>query len=233
MRQEKVVLTRARIKKQGKNFEVVVDPQAAAEFREGKLLDVKDVLKDIHVYTDVNKGLRCKDEELRSAFGTDDALEVAKEIIIKGDVPLTAEQRSAKREQKKREIISLIRKYGVDPRTNAPHPETRIENALTEAKVKIDDYKPADQQVKEILPKLQPIIPIKFATKRIEVNIPAQYAQQSYATVKRFGAITKEQWLQDGAWSVQVQVPAGLEADFYDELNKITRGTVETKVIGE
>ena len=136
MNQERVVLTRARIKKQGKNFEVVVDPQLAAEFKEGKLLDIKEALKDIHVYSDANKGLKCKAEELKTAFGTDDALEIAKEIITKGNLPETADQRSAKREQKKKEIMQLIKRYGVDPRTNAPHPETRIENALAEAKAR-------------------------------------------------------------------------------------------------
>ena len=233
MNQERVVLTRARIKKQGKNFEVVVDPQLAAEFKEGKLLDIKEALKDIHIYSDANKGLKCKAEELKTAFGTDDALEIAKEIITKGNLPETADQRSAKREQKKKEIMQLIKRYGVDPRTNAPHPETRIENALAEAKIKIDEYKTADQQVKEILAKLQPILPIRFVTKNMQVHIPAEYAQQSYATVKRFGTISKEQWLNDGSWSAQVEIPGGLEADLYDALNKVTKGNVEIKLIGE
>ena len=233
MKYEKVSLSKARIKREGKNFEIVVDPKAALDFKEGNLLDVKDVLKDVHIFVDVNKGLRCKDEELRSAFGTTDSLEVAKEIIIRGEIQLTGEQRSEKRDKVAREVVQLIKKYGVDPRTKAPHPETRIENALEEAKVRIDENKPADAQLHDIIKKLQPILPIKFETKTIQVHIPAEYAHKTYATIKRLGTIKKEQWLNDGSWSAQIEIPGGLETDFYDEINKQTQGNNEMKVTGE
>ena len=228
---EQISLNKARIKKAGKTFEIVIDPKAAYEFKEGKILDVKEVLKDVHIYSDVNKGLKCGAEELKRAFSTDDPLEIAKEILVKGETQMTAEQRSAKREQKRKEVIQLIKKYGVDPRTKAPHPETRIEAAIEEAKIKIDENRSADEQVTEIIKQLLPLLPIKFETKTIEMHIPAEFAQKSYATVKKFGVLKKDQWLNDGSWSAQVEIPGGLETDFYDQMNKVTHGNIHVKVI--
>ena len=49
---EQISLSRARIRKAGQNFEVVVDPRAALDYKEGRILDIKEVLKDIHIYSD-------------------------------------------------------------------------------------------------------------------------------------------------------------------------------------
>ena len=104
-------------------------------------------------------------------------------------------------------------------------------NAFEEAKVKIDEYKPAEEQVNDVLKKLRVVLPIKFEIKEISVRIPAEYAVKSYGTVKGFGRMIKEEWLNDGSWSVVVEIPGGLETDFYEKLNKITHGNNEAKVI--
>ena len=59
----------------------------------------------------------------------------------------------------------MIHANGIDPKTNLPHPLQRIENALEEANVKIDEHKSEEKQVEEIVRKLQPILPIKFANR--------------------------------------------------------------------
>ena len=41
----------------------------------------------------------------------------------------------------------------------------------------------------------------------------------------------KDEWQNDGSWICQVEIPGGLEEDFYDKLNSLTHGSVETKVI--
>ena len=134
-------------------------------------------------------------------------------------------------EQKKKQLINLIHRNGVDPRTNAPHPLTRIENALQEAKIKVDEFQSVDAQLKDALKKLQPIIPIKFVVKEIEVIIPSAYAAKSYSTIKMLGKIMKESWNNDGSWLGIVEIPGGMEQDFYDKLNSITHGELQAKVI--
>ena len=41
----------------------------------------------------------------------------------------------------------------------------------------------------------------------------------------------KESWLSDGSLSVDVEVPAGLQAGLFDDLNDIAHGRVESKEI--
>ena len=168
---------------------------------------------------------------MKQLFGTSEPLDVAKIILEKGELPLTADYKNRLREEKRKQIIEFIRKNAVDPKTNIPHPAQRIENAIEEAKVKIDEFKGVQQQVDDILKKLRPIIPISFATKEIAVKIPADYAAKSYSTVNSFGKIIKEEWQTDGSWVIVVEMPGGIENDFYDALNKICHGNIESKVL--
>lgn len=221
----------ARLKKGGETFEVVVDPDKAMAVRHNPDLDVSDALKYPQIYNDAKKGLLAKDDRLTAVFNTTDPLVIAKTIITKGDIQVTAEYRQRQIDQKKQRIINIITQQGVDPRTGSPHPQTRIENALDQAKVRIDEYKPAEQQVADILKALRPILPIKLVVKDIKLTIPAQHAPRAHPIVKQYGKILKEHWQNDGSWNAVVQIPGGLESDFYDKLNGITHGTVNAEVV--
>ncbi len=219
----------ARLKKAGTTFEVAINPAEALAFRQGTQLDLKTALKDIHVFLDAPKGLRPTEAELRKAFGTVDNFEVAKQILVKGELQLTTEIRAQFREAKKRQLIELIRMYGVDPRTKAPHPVSRIEAALED--VKIDDTQSAEEQVQDIIKELLPVLPIKMEKKLIDVKIPPEFAGKAIGPVKHLGIIKKEEWLNDGSWHAQVEIPGGLEAEVYDRLNSMTHGNAEIQVI--
>ncbi|MEO0249350.1 MAG: SBDS family ribosome assembly factor, partial [candidate division WOR-3 bacterium] len=49
-----------------------------------------------------------------------------------------------------------------------------------------------------------------------------------YGTLKSYG-IKKEQWLGDGSLIVLIEIPAGMQGEVFDKLNKLTSGHVETK----
>lgn len=229
---EKVHLNVARLKRDKDIFEVVVDPDLALDFRQGKSISIHDVLKDELVFIEARKGLRASEHRMKEVFGTDDPLEVAKVIITKGEVQETAEHRAKVQEEKRKKIVSTIHRFGVDPRTHLPHPLTRIDTALDEAKVKIDPRRSAEEQVDEILKQLRPILPLKLETKQIEIRIPAQYGAKCYSTVKGWSKILRNDWLSDGSWLGVVELPAGMEQDFYDKLNSMTHGSLQSKVIG-
>ena len=113
------------------------------------------------------------------------------------------------REEKRRQIINIIHVNAIDPKTGLPHPAQRIENAIEEAKVHIDENKSAEDQVEGILDKLRPIIPIKFEKKKMQVILPPKYASQSYHVIKSYGE-HKEEWLGDGSLRVVIELPAGI-----------------------
>ena len=221
----------ARFKGKGNTFEVLVDCNNAIAFKNGNALDMKEVLAAEKVFADSKKGMEASPIAMKQVFGTDNPIEVAKEIIKKGEIQLTAEYRNKLREHKRKQIINIIHKNGVDPRTHAPHPPTRIEAAFDEAKIHVDEYKPAEQQVNDILKKLRVILPIKFETKEIEIRIPGSHTGKAYGVLKSFGKMLKEEWQQDGSFLAVIEIPGGLEEEFHDKLNSITHGDNETKVL--
>lgn len=221
----------ARLKVAGKNFEVVVDCNNALKLKEGKAIDMTDVLAFEDIFTDNKKGTRAAESELKKSFGTNNIIEIAKQIIIKGEVQLTAEHRKRIRDEKTKRIIDIIKRNGIDPRTNLPHPATRIVNAIEEAKVKVDENKSAEAQIEHIVKQLMPILPIRFAVQEISARIPAQYAAKVHPIAKQYGTIVKEQWEGDGSLYIIVELAAGLQEEYMNKLNALSRGNVDVKII--
>ncbi|TAL55147.1 MAG: ribosome assembly factor SBDS, partial [Nanoarchaeota archaeon] len=170
--------------------------------------------------------------EMQAALGTKDPLKAASEIIKNGEIQLTSEYREKLREEKKNKIVYLVHRNAIDPRTSLPHPEQRIRLAMDEAKVKIDEFETAEDQVQEIVKEIRKVLPLKFEIITIEVIVPAQYAPKSFHALKSFGTLQKETWQNDGSLRAQVEMPAGLQQEFYDAINKATQGSVQSKVVG-
>ncbi len=215
----------------GEVFEILVDPELALEFRSGKSVSLRDVLAVDRIFSDARKGTEASGQKLKQFFNTSNADEVATQILKKGDVPVTAKQKEKQREQKRNQIIALIHRNAVDPKTKLPHPPQRIEAAMEQAKVKIDENKDAQSQIQDIVRRLQPIIPIKFEIDQIEVKMPGKFGAKHLPVIKQFGTVLREKWLDDGSWQCVVELPAGLKNDFFDRLNSLTHGDVETKII--
>ncbi len=225
---EKTKLTVARLKKDGENFEVSVDSEAAIRFKKG-LGDFSEVLKNENIWANAKKGQLASEKKLRAVFKTDDKIEIAKTIVKEGEIQLTAEYRAKQLEEKKKRIIETIHRNAIDPRTNAAIPITRLENAFKEAKVRIDE-RPIDQQMQDIINKLRPVLPIRFEIKKIQAVIPAQYAVKSYHILKTY-KILEEEWQNDGSLKVSIELPSAMQNDFFDKINSATHGSVETKEI--
>ena len=230
---ERVSFNIAKLKKEGHNFEIVVNPDLAIDFRNNKPVNIEDVLIDQKIFSDAKKGMLASENDMKKIFKTDDTNGVAETILKKGDVHLTAEYKAKLLEEKRKRIIGIIHANGVDPRTHAPHPITRIENAFEEAKVRVSEFKKAEDQIQDILKALRPILPINFEVKKVEILLPAKYAGKLHSLAKGFARIVKQDWQGDGSMNAVVEVPGGLEQDFYERINNFTHGSVETKVLTE
>ena len=228
---ERFSINLARLKKSGQNFEVVINSDNAVAFKQGKDIAVEDIITNEKVFADAKKGLLASEKLMQQLFNTTDVKEIAKIIINEGEIQLTAEYKQKLRDEKKKRIINFIHVNGVDPKTGLPHPVTRIENAFEEAKIHINEFKSEEKQIDEILKKLRIILPIKFEVDEIELKIPAAYAAKMYSIVKGFSKIIKEDWLNDGSWKCVVEISAGLKQDFFDKLNSMTHGEIETKIL--
>jgi ribosome maturation protein SDO1 len=222
----------ARITRAGMTFEILVDPDKALEFRRGKATDIDAILAVKEIFKDSRKGERHSADELHKAFKTTNLWDVATIILKEGDLQLTTEQRHRFVEEKRKEIAAIIARQGMDPKTKLPHPVTRILNAMAEAKAAIDPFKPAKEQVKVVLEKIQEIIPISLERIEVAIRVPIEYAGKANAIVREITEVKKEEWTST-AWIALVEIPAGIQADIYDKLNKLTAGRVDVKIVKE
>jgi len=221
----------ARLEYYGEHFEILVDPDMAADFKRGEAIEVQEILAVEEVFKDANKGDKASEEAMMKAFNTTDILDAAAIIIRKGHVQLTAQQRKEMTEEKRKKIVATITREAINPQTKLPHPARRIEIAMEEAKIHIDPFKSVDEQVNTVLKAIRIKIPIRFERVQVAIKIPGDFSGKVYNVIPEFGKTRKEEWQQDGSWVAIVEIPGGVQDNFYRKLNELTHGQVETKLL--
>src|ERR671915_573090 len=219
--------TVARLILDGDKFELLVKPDPALEYKMGKRTDISSVLVSDEIYSDANKGSRASSEKMMKHFKSTDSADVAKQILARGELNLTTDQRRKMVEEKKRQIVQFINRSFVDPKTHLPHPIVRIEAAVEEVRVPIDPFKKAEDQAKTVVDALRKILPLKSETVKLTVTIPPQFAAQSYSVFKTIGNFKGEQWLENGSLRVILEINAGMKAAFLDRIGSITKGSAQ------
>ena len=220
--------TIARIKKAGKNFEILVDLEDALKFKKGETDFIE--FEGDKVFKDSKKGEVPSSSDLQEAFGTTDLNEVAQKIVKQGEIQTTQEHRNAEQEKKFKQVVDFLATNSINPQTNNPHTSERIKNALEQANVNIKNI-PVENQIKDIISEISKIIPIKLETKKVKITIPAIYTGKVYGLVNQYKE--SEKWLDNGDLEIFVKVPSGIIIDFYDKLNSATHGSALTEEIKE
>jgi len=223
----------ARLESHGARFEVLIDPDAALAMKRGEFEgDLEEVIAAEDVFEDASRGDRPAESDLETVFDTTDPMKIIPEVVRRGEIQITAEQRREMQEQKRRQLIDTIVRNAVNPQMDdAPHPPERVERALEEARFQVDPMEPVESQVDDALDVLRPVIPIRFDEMTIAVRLPADYAGSGQARVRQFGDLEREEWQNDGGWVGVVTFPAGLQNEFYDLVNEVSSGEAETRVV--
>jgi ribosome maturation protein SDO1 len=219
----------ARLILDGDKFELLVKPDPALEYKMGKIPDISSALVSDEIYSDANKGSRASSEKMMKHFKTTDSADVAKQILARGELNLTTDQRRKMVEEKKRQIVQFINRSFVDPKTHLPHPIVRIEAAMEEVRVPIDPFKKVEDQAKTIVDALRKILPLKSETIKLTVTIPPQFAAQSYSVLKSTGKLQSEEWLADGSLKAVLDMNASIKGPFLDRLGAVTKGSAQVK----
>ena len=211
-------------------FEILVKPDPAFDYKLGKITDISKILVSDEIYTDSGKGTRASNELLVKVFKTEDTTKIAEIMMQKGELNLTTEQRKKMTADKRKQIVTFIAKTYVDPRTHLPHPPLRIEQAMIDGRVSVDPFKNPDEQIKDIVEKLRPIIPLKTENISLEISVPAQFVAQSYTVLKSTGSLKKEDWQSNGSLKAILEIPAAARPSVIDRLSAITKGTANVEV---
>lgn len=220
--------TTARITKAGKHFEILVDLDEALKFKKGEISSIE--AEGDKIFKRISSGEMVSSGDLQEAFGTTDVNEIVSEIVKKGEVQVTQEQRSAEQEQKFKQVVDFLATNAVDPQTGNPHSSERIKNALEQANVNIKNTS-VENQINDILEKVSKVIPIRLEMKRVKITVPAMHTGKVYGIIAQYKE--DENWLDNGDLEVTVKIPAGIVMDFYDKLNSVTHGSALTEEIKE
>ncbi len=209
--------------KQGKlTFETMVDLESAMKFKREEKVDINNVIRDRAIYLDQKKGMRAGTAELENVFGTTDFFSIVGQIVKKGQIEVTKEFRDEALESKKKQVVDFLVRNAVDVSTGRPFTPDMLINALREAGTRIEN-KPVDVQITGIIESLKRIIPIKIETKKIRVTIPAIHTGKIYGTLQEYKE--KEDWLSNGDLQIVLNIPVGIQMEFYDKLNSVTHGS--------
>jgi ribosome maturation protein SDO1 len=218
----------ARLRIKNKTFEIIVDVEKALEMKKGTDVSIDNVLEVDEIFSDSKKGEKASSKDLTECFGTDDAREVAKKIIEKGDIQIPTELKNKEREERIKQAVDFLTKNCVDPATDRPYTSSRMQEVLGESGVNIEN-KPIESQLGKILEAIRKILPIKIETKKIKLTVPAIHTGKVYGVLKDYKE--KEDWLGNGDLVCIVNIPAGMQMDFYDKINSLTHGTVLSEEI--
>ncbi len=220
----------ARFKSRGESFEILVKPNAVESFRGERDINILENMPVDKIFSDAKKGKEVSTEMLEEVFETTDVEDIAIKILEKGDVQITTEQRRKRQEQKRKEIINRIVRNSMNPQTGTPHPPARIENAMNEANIHIDPFKPVSLQMDEVVDSIRSLIPLSFKKLTVSIKVRGDLYGKLYGELKSLGTITSEDWLSDGRWHGTIKIPAGIKDELFERVNHLTKGQVEIEI---
>ena len=174
------------------------------------------------IWSDVKAGDRPTSDALENIFGSTDLHTCVEKILKEGSIQLTTAQRKKMVEEKRKQIINAIATTATDPKTRGPHPPTRIENALSEARFSVDPFLSVERQVQDAVEAIRALIPLQFITVRLAFRIQGK----DYGGVHQLlrDSVQREEWLSDGSWACVVECPGGMKSDLISRVSKRSSG---------
>lgn len=209
----------ARLEKGGKRYEALVDPDLVEQWKEDSSnIQLDDFMAMDEIFHDARAGERPTEDALMNTFETLDVETILNIILDKGSIQLTTAQRKARVEHMRQQIIHHIHSQAIDPKSKSPHPRTRIELALQESKYSVDPFKRLEEQIKDAIAKLKPLIPLSFESVRLAFRVPGS----AYGSVSQLLRTyqKKEGWLENGDWACVIEIPAGMKGDIIGQVLK-------------
>jgi ribosome maturation protein SDO1 len=223
---ERLHINVSRLKVDGKDFEIIVDPEKAFRFREGEKIDIRDIVTAPSVYYDANKGLMITQTDLKNYFHTEDMLVAALKLLKEGELQLSVQQRQKIKDEKMKRIIDIISVNAVDPKSLRPHPPQRIINALEEVKFKVMEKETVEENVQRAIKLIRTALPLKFESFSYEITVSPHYIAQVQRIMRTMGTVKNETFQNDGSLRAVFEFPAGMLDDIIQKLNSATQGTV-------
>lgn len=158
-----------RLVKKGKRFEIACYRNKVVNWRNKIEEDINEVLQVASVFTNVSKGNLASGRDLMDAFGTSDAIAVCKEILEKGDLQVSEQERQALLESTFRDVAAIVCDLTVNPDSGRPYTIAMIQNAMKQIHFSANLTKSAKQQALEVIRKLKTVMNIARASMSLRI----------------------------------------------------------------
>ncbi|KAJ1493194.1 SBDS protein C-terminal domain-containing protein [Baffinella frigidus] len=196
-----------KLKKGGTVWEIATYPNMVLSWRSGVQKDVSEVLQIERVYKNVEKGEFAKAKDLVKAFGTDDQVKIALEIMAKGELNLSDKERSSQQELILKEICSVVVEKCINPETKRPVTIGAVERALADLHFNPTLNKPAKAQALEAIKMLEGKYPIQRAPMSLKLSFPAAAKDEVRVRVVALGAAVEAEDVRGDLFVIVCHIP--------------------------
>lgn len=158
-----------RLNKAGKRFEIAAYRNKVLSWRNKIETDLDEVLQIDSVFTNVSKGMLASSKDLKEAFGTSDQKAICVQILDKGELQISEQERQSLTESVFLDIASIVCEKTVNPETNRPYTIAIIQSAMREVQYSVNVTKSSKSQALDVIRKLKSVMPIARASMVLRI----------------------------------------------------------------
>lgn len=178
-----------RLKKKGKGFEIACYRNKVVSWRNKVETDLDEVLQIDNIFTNVNKGMLANSKDIGNCFDTDEKELVIKEILEKGELQVTDQERQAMQESIFRDIAVIVADKCMNPENNRAYTVSMIQSAMKQIHYGVNLTKSAKSQALDAIKKLKSVMPLARAPMSLRVVHPASQEQKLREELDSIGGI--------------------------------------------
>lgn len=213
-----------RIKKGGKRFELACFKNKVMGWRNKTESDLDEVLQTHDIFANVSKGQTAKKADVVKAFGTDDMAAVVLQILAKGQLQVSKEERQKETEVSFTEVARMVAERCVNPDTERPYTMAQIERAMKDIHFSVKPSQGLKQQALEVIRQLKESIPIERAQMRLRLALPRESQPKKFkAEIAGKITVEEEDW-DDGAVDLTCLIDPGNFREIDERVRAASKG---------
>lgn len=170
-----------RLNKKGKRFEIACYRNKVVNWRNKIETDIDEVLQVASVFTNVSKGNLASSKDLMEVFGTADTKTICAEILDKGDLQVSEQERQALLDSMFRDVAAIASDLSINPENGRSYSLAMIQEGMKQVHFSVSLTKSAKQQALEVIRKLKSVMAIARAAMHLKLvcrdtDVPAVMA---------------------------------------------------------
>ncbi|ORM39669.1 Ribosome maturation protein SBDS [Babesia sp. Xinjiang] len=167
-----------RLKIGGSRFEIACYKNKVLNWRSGVETDIQEVLQSPCIFTSITKGKLAKTDELLEVFGTKEIDTICKQILDKGEMQVSKEERKQMLQAMFKDVVTILSEVSINPKTGHPLTSSLIENTLKASAFSVTLKEPAKKQALKALAHLQQLYPNEIARSQMRLKITCANGQR-------------------------------------------------------